>query len=102
MATLEHSRNADVRVTCPQKISFGEMRESSVRGVLIYSSDYKCSHHIAISADQWPDDVPLFDSTGPCWTVVAYSWNPSGAARCQRLAFSVDVDGDPDATRTKL
>jgi hypothetical protein len=25
----------------PQKITFGEMRESGVRGVLIYCSDYK-------------------------------------------------------------
>ena len=45
----------------PQKITFGEMRESGVRGVLIYCSDYKCSHSIAISADQWPDDVRLSD-----------------------------------------
>jgi hypothetical protein len=45
----------------PQKITFGEMRESVVRGVLIYCSDYKCSHHIAISADQWPDDARLSD-----------------------------------------
>jgi hypothetical protein len=45
----------------PQKISFGEMRESGVRGVPIYCSDYKRSHHIAISADQWLDDVRLSD-----------------------------------------
>jgi hypothetical protein len=45
----------------PQKITFGDMRESGVRGVLIYCSDYRCSHHIAISADQWPDDVRLSD-----------------------------------------
>jgi hypothetical protein len=45
----------------PQKITFGEMRESGVRGVLIYCSDYKCSHSIAISADQCPDDVRLSD-----------------------------------------
>jgi len=32
-----------------------------VRGILIYCSDYKCSHSIAISADQWPDDVRLSD-----------------------------------------
>jgi hypothetical protein len=37
------------------------MRESGVRGVLIYCSDYKCSHSIAISADRWPDDVRLSD-----------------------------------------
>jgi hypothetical protein len=53
-------------VTRPQKITFGEMRGASVRGLLIYCSDYKCSHSIAISADQWPDHVrpsdlePLF------------------------------------------
>ena len=38
------------------------MRESGVRGVLIYCLDYKCSHSVAIiSADQWPDDVRLSD-----------------------------------------
>jgi hypothetical protein len=45
----------------PQKITFRDMRESGVRGVLIYCSDYRCSHHIAISADRWPDDVRLSD-----------------------------------------
>jgi hypothetical protein len=35
----------------PQKITFGEMRSTGVRGVLVYCSDYKCSHSIAISAD---------------------------------------------------
>jgi hypothetical protein len=37
-----------------QKITFGEMRASGVRGVLIYFSDYRCSHSTAISADQCP------------------------------------------------
>jgi hypothetical protein len=45
----------------PQKISFGEMREQGVRGLLIYCADYRCSHSIAISADRWPDDVRLSD-----------------------------------------
>ena len=40
------------------------MRDSGVRRVLIYCSDYKFSHHIAISADQWPDDVRLSDIEG--------------------------------------
>jgi hypothetical protein len=44
-----------------QKITLAEMRESGVRGLLIYCSDYKCSHSIAISADPWPDDVRLSD-----------------------------------------
>jgi hypothetical protein len=45
----------------PQKITLGEMRSTGVRGVLIYCSDYKCSHSIAISADRWTDDARLSD-----------------------------------------
>jgi Bacterial RNA polymerase, alpha chain C terminal domain len=45
----------------PQKITFAEMRSSGVRGLLIYCSDYRCSHYIAISGDRWPDDVRLSD-----------------------------------------
>ena len=48
-------------VTRPQKITVGEMRDTGVRGMLIYCSDFKCSHSIAVSADQWPDDVRLSD-----------------------------------------
>jgi hypothetical protein len=44
-----------------QKITLAEMRAAGVRGLLIYCSDYKCSHSIAISADQWPDDMRLSD-----------------------------------------
>jgi hypothetical protein len=47
--------------TRPTKITFAEMRTAGVRGVLIYCSDYKCSHSTAISADQWPDHVRLSD-----------------------------------------
>jgi hypothetical protein len=43
----------------PQKITFAEMRSSGVRGLLVYCSDYRCSHYIAISGDRWPDDVRL-------------------------------------------
>jgi hypothetical protein len=49
------------RTDRPQKITFAEMRASGVRGLLIYCSDYKCSHSIAISGDRWPDDVRLSD-----------------------------------------
>jgi hypothetical protein len=49
-------------LTRPQKITFDEMRDTGVRGILIYCSDYKCSHSIAISADQWPDDVRIRSS----------------------------------------
>jgi len=48
-------------LTRPPKITFGEMRESGVRGVLIYCSDRHCWHHIATGADPWPDHVRLSD-----------------------------------------
>ena len=45
----------------PQKITFGEMREMGVRGVLVYCADYHCSHNVALSADRWPDELRLSD-----------------------------------------
>ena len=43
------------------KITFGEMRASIVRGVVVFCADYTCSHSVTISADKWPDDVRLSD-----------------------------------------
>jgi hypothetical protein len=43
------------------KITLAEMRASGVRGLLIYCSDYHCSHWTATNGDQWPDDVRLSD-----------------------------------------
>src|SRR5258708_6936534 len=48
-------------LTRQQKVTFGEMRSSGVRGLLIYCADFHCSHSIAISADRWPDHVRLSD-----------------------------------------
>ena len=48
-------------LTRPQKITLAEMRAANVRGLLIYCSDYRCSHWTAISGDRWPDDVRLSD-----------------------------------------
>jgi hypothetical protein len=45
----------------PQKITFAEMRDIGVRGLLVYCADYRCSHSIAISGDGWPNDVRLSD-----------------------------------------
>ena len=45
----------------PQKITFAEMREMGVRGLLVFCADYQCSHSIAISGDARPDDVRLSD-----------------------------------------
>ena len=44
-----------------QKITFGEMRASGVRDVLIYCRDHRCSHHVEVNADGWPDEVRLSD-----------------------------------------
>jgi hypothetical protein len=60
----------------PQKITFAEMRSSGVRGLLIYCSDYRCSHHIAVTADQWGDDVRLSDIEP---RFVCTAWGKRGA-----------------------
>jgi hypothetical protein len=55
----------------PQKITFGDMREMGVRGVLIYCADYHCSHSVALSADRWPDEVRPSDIE-PRFTCTAF------------------------------
>jgi hypothetical protein len=37
------------------------MRASGVRDVLIYCRDHKCSRHVEVGADRWPDHVRLSD-----------------------------------------
>jgi hypothetical protein len=57
-------RNPWGMVRRPQKITFGEMRASGTRGLLVYCSDYKCSHVMKIApaeADRWPDEMRLSD-----------------------------------------
>jgi hypothetical protein len=45
-----------------QKITFGEMcPDGGPTGILVYCADYRCSHSIAMSANQWPDEVRLSD-----------------------------------------
>jgi hypothetical protein len=43
-----------------QKITLGSMRAAGVRGLLV-CSDYRCSNHIELDADRWPDEVRLPD-----------------------------------------
>jgi hypothetical protein len=46
----------------PQKITFGEMRESGgPRRLLVYCGDYKCAHSVVISSERWPDHIRLSD-----------------------------------------
>ena len=48
----------------PEKITIGQMRQSGVTGVLIYCADHHYSHVVAVSAEEWPDDVRLSDIEG--------------------------------------
>ena len=32
-----------------------------MRGIIVYCADYRCSHSVAISGDQWADEVRLSD-----------------------------------------
>jgi hypothetical protein len=44
------------------KITLGEMRSSNgPRWLIVYCSDFKCSHSVVIDAAQWADDVRLSD-----------------------------------------
>lgn len=45
----------------PTKITFGEMREMGVRGVVVYCADYTCSHSVSLSAERWADALRLSD-----------------------------------------
>ena len=67
----------------PQKITFAEMRESGVRGLLVYCADNRCSHSIAVSADLWPDEVQLSDIE-PRFTTSRGNLRRTGC-RCRRL-----------------
>jgi hypothetical protein len=48
------------------KITLGAVRSTGVHGLLIYCSDYHCSHSTAISADQWPDHIPDLEQLFVC------------------------------------
>jgi len=64
--------------TYTQKITFGEMRESGVRDVLIYCRDHRCSHNVETNADGWADDVRLSDIEPNLYTL-RQAWRESAA-----------------------
>ena len=43
-------------------ITFGEMRASGVRDVMVYCRDHKCSHSTTMSAERWAE----VSGTAPC------------------------------------
>jgi hypothetical protein len=64
----------------PQKITFAEMRDMGVRGLLVYCADYRCSHSIAISGDG-------------CY--VTPRKGRSQSAACTRAVLAVAARGKP-------
>jgi hypothetical protein len=74
----------------PQKITFREMRESGVRHVLIFCSDYKCSHSTEMDADQWPDDLRLSDIEASSSVGLAANAAPMYGRGFHTLAWNTD------------
>ena len=45
-----------------QKITLGEMRsDNGPRRLIVYCSDFQCSHNVVLDAAPWGDDVRLSD-----------------------------------------
>ena len=90
-------------MTHPTKITFGKMRTSGVRDVLIYCADYKCSNWIRVNTDQWSVDVRLSDLENQ-FTCTAcgrkgaevrpdFGWNTQVRSKTTREAFKKYVIG---------
>jgi hypothetical protein len=47
--------------TRSQKLTFGEMRETGVSRVIVFCSDYRCSHSTRLSANRWTGHLGLSD-----------------------------------------
>ena len=56
----------------PQKLTFGEMRASGVRDVLIYCRDHRCSHHVEVSGCSRQLSLRI-----------ARSWHQQPSCRCR-------------------
>jgi hypothetical protein len=73
-----------------QKITFQQMREMGVHGLLIYCSDYKCSHSIAISGDVRLSDIePLFTARHAARGVQTCGQTSVRSARNQPLRWAI-------------
>ena len=86
-------------MTRPRKVTLGEMRSSGVR----YCSDYKCSHRIAVSADQWGDNVwlsVLEDQRGADVRPDS-KWDKMQRGATMREAFTKAILNDPRFVEAK-
>jgi hypothetical protein len=64
--------------TRSQKITFAEMREMDVRGILVYCADYHCSHSLCDQQGQWPNDLGLRISSSVSCGRVRQQARPAG------------------------
>jgi hypothetical protein len=77
----------------PQKITFADLRASGIRGLLIYCSEYHCSHWTAISGDQWLGEAVILGVDGYSDFNALHSGKHNDEV--QLLAFDVlAMDGD--------
>ncbi len=77
----------------PQKITFADLRASGIRGLLIYCSEYHCSHWTAISGDQWLGEAVILGVDGCSDFNALHSGKHNDEV--QLLAFDVlAMDGD--------
>jgi hypothetical protein len=51
----------------PAEDHLRRVRASGVRGLLIYCSDYKCSHSTMVSGNKWPTKASACDRTSRRW-----------------------------------
>jgi hypothetical protein len=58
-------------LTYQPKITFGDVRASCVRDVLVYCRDHRCSHDITVSAERWPDHVRRLSDIEPEFVCIA-------------------------------
>ena len=50
-----------IRTKDHPQTTFGALRSTGVRGVLVCCADDKCSHVVAMDTDTWPDTLRLSD-----------------------------------------
>jgi hypothetical protein len=84
-------------VNRPQRIMFGEMREMGVRG-LLYCSDFRCSHSVAINGGRWPDHVRLSDLE-PLFVCEACGTRPAISGR---TSIGIRLNPETSSARSQL
>src|SRR3954468_6409049 len=87
-----------VRSILPKLVVSATSAASRPVGLLVYCSDYHCSHWTTINADRWPDDVRLSDleplfvcracGTRPAELRPDFEWNKLQCGNMQRPASS--------------